>query len=648
MDPRGPAPVDPALAVRDANPRRQVLGNANAQLGETWSAVQDAPSNTNFLPTSDTSKFNIYPITSLDNTYLSQQIEYFDPNTVSESTNTSTPNTFTFLGTLPGWAHTSEFYIEFTVEQEVTLMNEFFKDEKIDVVDPLYVNNPKMAQLASFITQYERFNAYLTINDRTMQTANLPGFDFSNGLYPNEPYLQLFTAFEAYGGNNAQTLGRTTMQNKPYIQLTGLNKTSNASAEEFHAAGPPISSIQHNLRPWSFRAYDKDLGLFMPATFSYSNERDHRIQKSIMDAFEKKIRSLSALYSGEFTIDENEGTTTWSNKLKIAIPLSRFNEFFACPAMLPPEFKLKIVMKTLNDWFIVYNGTQRLRKDSAEGINNFLNDVEFKARVSTDESPQIYYRTRYLTPAVQAKINDMWMQNAFTYEVLIHDPIVIKSNTWSGEYKFVAQVSSQRPLYWKIALIANKDGVLELNTDTTAKVKARMYQKGQLMPWIDKDFDFVNLDEFTILISGRTQFVYRNYREKDNQEVQMLSNDMIMRSIERDCFHDLNTHQDDIEIPIKGPLQSGVCGYTFMIPANSGQDVDFKKYAIDIGAVQVNMRLKTSAALHPDIDIVVTRVLPEQYTVDPNQRITVTTWPAVVIYMGKSSQLVQKQLKIAN
>lgn len=622
------------LATRSNNPASAILGNTNAADSAQFTTLEEIGTNQNIEASADVKDFGIYPVTRLSNAYLLTTYETND--IISKNVTTGESSSFTISNTYVGWVHSHEVYLSIPITIKCQTIDT--GDGPTAANDPLLINNPKAQMISCFFAKNQDQSGYNTANN-SESIRYTPGLPFSKGLFPNRPLIQMLKSAQFYAGNNSQNLGRTTSFDQPNLSFISYMCKEGSESATYDNIGPAVSNTVSCLNTYGIF---KTPNFNLPPLTSCSDTDDvaDRMNDCSLEAFEKLIRSVSESAPGTTSDVGQDGLRTFKKNIRISIPLRLISEFYAVPKMLPPEFKQKIILQVYNNPTVVYTGIQKYLGGGDQPAFNFR-DVNFTIEPNLGLTPQLQYRSRVLTPAVQRGVNAQWAQSAFCYNYETADYYQIAAGT-TNPISANFQVSAQRPVRLGIFLTASKG-----NSQQIGQVSRVKYAQNQLMPWVDDNYAPIRVREIKVYISGRGQVEYSNY-EDNNSDNALTNFECIFHNINRHDWCGYNTHTGDHESQVRGTISSGMTGFPIWIPITPGSVVDTSNYPIDLGAVQMRIVVNTDRPLHKDIQVNIIKIVPQQLCLDTNQKAVVIEWPARVVYRGGSTVMNQTPVRMNN
>lgn len=619
------------------------IGNANAAQATQFTTVDSIPANTNIEAVADIADMGLYPRVKLNNQFLYTHLEEIDPTTFNVGTGATSTVTFQF--TLSSWTYTTDMTLELPVTISATTRANYNAATAGNKgVDPLLINNAAAANEAAFLLTTptnQWWSAAAT--DNANVAPSRPGLAFSKGFYPNRAVLQLIKSAQIYGGTNNQPLGRTPMMDFPNLStIPDIDRVGNEDGAIIGVIGAPLSNICLDA-PGTGWNVDNAFPIGTPITYSDGRTNtSHRCNDEQMTAFESVVRMASVANGATGVYAAAGNTTTYTNSFVLSLRMGLISEFFKKNKALPPEFKFKITLVFQNNPIVMYKGLQKVR-GSGDTAFRFV-DSDFTLAINTALRPQIKLKGLVLNAPVQNQLNLLWTNNVFTYSIETADPYVIPSTSFP--YQQVIQTSSQRPFLLKIVVQAIRGASRTFALDG-ADVTTAFYQEGQSMPWVDVNLAPVKITELKVFISGKTLFQYTNYTQ-GNGDLIATGFETIINTWNRRNFRKYNELPGDFERQIKGTIISGTSGFPIDIPITPGAVVDNANYPMDQGSVQIKLYIKTSAQLHPNTQITVYKILPQQISVDANNKVSLTEWPAMVVQEGRGSVLKQPTVVPAN
>ncbi len=621
--------------MNTSNVPTQRIGDANVFQASSLANLNELPTNGNLNIKTNIDDLHLYDNSVLENSVLYSTLESNNPTQGTNPNATSESGQYVFQFSTPNWSNNREYYLELPVTLEVALpATQYYQH------DPAYINNMRAG------TFYNNWTiaGFYNVDPETGDPYNKWKYDtsviesFSAGFFPNEAVIQLFKSFQVYGGTNNQPLGRTSMFQQPNLTNINYGKTSDEEASINGYSGVPLSNTaKRGIVKWTSTGGYKKLknnGL------DYDTEGllARQINIKAMSSFEATVRMCSSGCGGVIVGPEpttatgdNPVTRTYKNSFIISIPLYKLSEFFRLNIYTPPAMVYKITMDYYTKAIDIYQGSM-LRNDGSQGK---VNPATFKLNVNyLGGSPQIKYRSMVLTPALQDQLNQRWARNVITYNMETAENVTISGRQWP--YSSVISTSSQRPLNLRICVVATNDSLP--NEDGTAPTVK--YINNQLVPWLDNDYQLINIQEISVSISGKNVLRYENL-SVNQQGIIPTGYENINTVMTRKSGKGYSSFVGDDQSVRYGTFSGGAAGVPIDLSITPNMIWGNGYYATDQGAVQIKLDIKTDKPLHPDFNISVYKLYTTQLSLDTNLKVTLTEWPSRVIQNQGISTLQQ-------
>ncbi len=608
------------------------LGDANVYQGSVIGNLNTLPQNTNINLTSSDDMLRLWNQTTLQHTVYYSYLEEANVTQPGGPGGATTNTVFQFSVT--EWANTQDFYLDLPVVVKCTMpVADIGANAKIPV-DPMYVNNPTMAQ-----TWFCR-TGNVTGADVASIMRLLATQPFENGFFPDNAVIQLFNSFEVYGGTNNQPLGKSFMMFAPNIANIGLNDRVNDQVAAVDGiTGLPMSSVRgrtpviSSIPGGAVRVVGPDTNTATMDSRSYFSLQNNAIALS---NFEKVIRMAStsngAVAAANATAGFNDFT---SQTFIISIPLSKISEFFKTNKFMPPEFRFKISMSTFNAGISSYVGFMNSGTIGAPEISV----VDFKISLDPTNKPTIRFKSQVLQPALQNALNEKWARNVITYNIETKDTYDF---TGTAPYNATINISQQRPLQLEICVRALVAGE---RVPTAAGLPYVRYIPNQLVPWLDANYNPIRIQKIEVFLSGRPIISWRN-DYPGNLDIMKEGWENVVNADYARCIQGNGRQPGQNQGKINNFFNNYQYGSPLIIPLTPNMFWDNGIYPTDQGATQIKLVITTAsttgtATLHPDFALRVYKVYTQQLSVDTNQKVTLTEWPARVLQGGSSSSLSQ-------
>lgn len=618
------------------------LGNANVYAASKLSNLNEVPNNSNLRFAAGDESLHLYDQTILDNSTLGSTFEIVGP-TQTNIQGTNRTSNYVFQYNNPNWVYNGEVFLELPVRISCT-MNALTIATAATINskgynDPILIANPLACMaMNSEYTSDPPVDPIQLLNYNILKSSYTPTESFEMGFFPNQGVIQLIDSFEVYGGTNNQPLGRTTMFQQPNLSMIASDERLNdltASISGF--SGLPISNVKKFNSTSPFIDQQTLPQYIGPDSFVYSTGGPvaSRINHHSLQSFETTVRMCSAAAGATVdTTDQNNGSVTFNNSFVIAIPLSKISEWFKLNVAVPPEFRYKLTLNFLNSPITIYSGNL---KDSiaATGVRH----AKISLRVNPNASPVLKFRTFILNPTVQQMLNTKWSANMFTYNLETCESYQIPASSFP--YQQIIQTSQQRPLSLRICCFATR------LKDTTNSLDNVFYQPNTLVPILDANYNYMNIQEIIISISGRDIIRYTN--DNLNQAGLVPSAfEQIINLKNSQSGQNYAISPSSTQLGYWGTFSSQAFGAPIDINITPNMLWDNNYYATDQGAVQIKVTIKTPAAIHPDFQWVILKKYTEQESIDPNNKVSITAWPARVVQSQGTSALSQPNVIMGN
>lgn len=613
------------------------LGDANVYQGSVLGNLNTVPQNTNLNITSGDEKLGLWKQTTLSHTTAYSYLEEVNATQPGAPAGPTTQTVLQFSVT--EWCDTQDFYLDLPVQVTTQTTQGVSGNAGVGWAnDPMVVNNPAEAISA---------NAWL---GQQYTVLNLGSIPFENGLFPDHAILQILNSFEVYGGTNNQPLGKSFMMFAPNItQIATNDRISAESAEIYGYTGLPVSNVK--VRPFrnfvttaAVNNFGADPGV---ATYSTGGMIRHKVHEKTLQAFERVVRMASASCGATRVL--NAGVNTWtSQEFIISIPLSMISEFFKTKKYVPPEMRFKISMSTFNAGIPIYTGFYPVAAGGGDSIGTAVFTLKTAASGSR---ATIRSLQQVLQPALQNALNEKWARNVITYNIDTKDPYDVVNR---NPYTAVINVSMQRPLQLEIVAYATVTGGAAgganlpantfPNTDTTGiPATTTRYIANQMVPWLSATYTPVVIQNIKVWISGRPVIEWRNDYAGSGEFVNEGWNNVISKKYYACNQMGNNQYNGQTHPQTTINFNQTYIGGPIIIPLTPDLFWDNGIYPTDQGATQIKLQITTlnGAALHPDFGLRVYKLYTQQLSLDTNQKVTLTEWPARVLQGGNSSTLSQ-------
>lgn len=619
------------------------LGDANIFQASSLSNLSDLPTNGNLNIKTNIEDLHLYDQTILENSVLYSVMETVDITSGPPPGSTSSEGTNIFQFTTANWSNNREYVLEVPVVLTVELPGcEYYQQ------DPAYVNNIKAGLFFQNWTMADLWNLNNAENDYSQYKYDTAVVEsFAGGFFPNEAVLQLFKSFQVYGGTNNQPLGRNAMFDQPNLCNQHYGKTSDEDAATSGYSGLPYSNVVKRGIKGSYNIAGTVVKYVFPNNgYELENEgvTARGINQKALSSFESTIRMCSSGCGG-VNIGADPGLVNGVNpaimkfqkRFTIPIPLHKLSEFFRLNISLPPAMVYKLTMKYYTKAIDVYVGSLISNRGLAQSPNN-VDMAIFKMKIDTDAAkPQIKYRSFVLTPTLQDQLNQRWARNVITYNMETAENFFLKGTDFP--YRTVISTSAQRPLNLRLCVVASRDSVIPADN----KVPGVKYIENQLVPWLDKAYNYLSVTEIIVSISGRTVLSFNNL-SPDQSGIIPTGFEFINSEMQRRCAKGYSGMAGANESMRYGTFTGGAAGVPIDICITPNMIWGNGYYPTDQGAVQIKLEIKTSSQLHPDFDIMVYKLYTQQLSLDTNINVTLTEWPSRVVQNQGISTLQQNSV----
>ena len=622
------------------------LGDANVYQGSIIGNLNTLPQNTNINLTSGDDMLGLWRQTTLEHTI---QYSYLEEANVTQPGGAGGDTTQTvFQFSITEWSNTQDFYLDIPVYVTYTapaIVTEV--QGKLYSLDPLLINNSSMRDaLRGSVWNYLPTDPGDNISNKIGS-----GAPFENGWYPDNGVIQLFNSFEVYGGTNNQPLGKSFMMFAPNIANIGTNdKINNDHMSQIQGiCGLPCSNVLQRPPVGLYNGIPSLVNNSGGVTYSNGGPVSHKVNRKQLDAYERVVRMPSTTFGG--TLAARAGNppvdTYTSANFVLSIPLSKISEFFKTNKFVPPEFRFKITMST-------FNAGARLYSSICQGPDG-ITPAQVNYRVfrtdPTVGNPVIRYKSQVLQASLQNALNEKWARNVITYNIETKDTYDFRSNT--SPLVETINISQQRPLQLEIVCRALNDGAIPAAPGVEGEGppvnygrSSIIFSKNSVVPWLSDTWTPLNIKQIQIFISGRPIISWRNDYPA-NSDIFCEGWQNVINSDLKRCAVSNGRQPGQFESQWTGPINSQYSGAPIIIPLTPNMFWDNNIYATDQGATQIKLAITFentaggNAVLNNNFAVRVYKVYTQQLSVDTNQKVTLTEWPARVLQGGSQSSLSQ-------